>query len=143
MKLARSAGGNCVVATLHLEGSGIIFVTLGFVEAGGGGVFAVQAEAMRPVIVHFAALNSDMLRLGQWSTRGRYDGGGRRCGRRSNSNGLVRAMEARSAGSEFANALLVAKLELGLEECESPIGERAKAEFLGCCSQQTGGFKHC
>ena len=52
-------------------------------------------------------------------------------------------MEACIACSEFANALLVAKLELGLEESESPIGERAKAEFLGCGSQQTGGFDHC
>jgi hypothetical protein len=119
MKLARSAGGDCGVAILHLEGGGIIFVTLGFVEAGGGGVIAVLAEAMHPAIIHLAALNSDVLRRGWWSG-GRYDGGGRRGGRRSHSDGLVRAMEARSAGSEFANALLVAKLELGLEEGESP-----------------------
>jgi hypothetical protein len=132
-----------VVATLHLEGGGIIFVTVGFVKAGGGGVIAVLAEAMRPTIIHFAALNSGMLCRGWWS-RGRYDGSGRRGRRRSCSYSLVCAMEARSAGSELPNKLLlVAKLKLDLEEGKSPIGERAKAEFLGCGSQQTGGFKHC
>ena len=70
MKLARSAGGDCGVATLHLEGGGIIFVTLGFVEAGGGGVIAVLAEAMHPAIIHIATLNSDVLRRSWWSRVG-------------------------------------------------------------------------
>ena len=62
----------------HLESSGIIFVAFGLVKAGGRCVIAVTAEAVRPAIIHLAALDSDVAGRGWSDRRGRGDSGGRR-----------------------------------------------------------------
>ncbi len=98
----------------------------------------VDTQTMRSAIVHFAAVDGDVHRMG--GGRGSDYGSGRRWG---SEDRLVGSMKTGVASGEFANALLVAKFEGRLEEGKSTSVSGPETKFLGGGGKQAGFLKHC
>ncbi len=107
------AGGDCVVAALHLESSGVVLVAGGLVKAAGERcVGAMGSESVCPAVVQLATFNCNVTGgSGNWG-KGRDGGGGHGGGhRRGVGNGdessMMGAVESCGTRGEAAKALLL------------------------------------
>jgi len=145
-----------VVAPLHVAGSGHGLVSRCGVVAGAAVVCFVEAQSMRPAVVHVDHIVHDYGGIQAWRASGQCcqhvdDGsiGAEHCGdcgcfrfAAGLSDGKVCSVVAKLSDCEFADAFLVFHGEVGAEFNQGLIGRWAYMPSVTCGSKNVCGIGH-